>query len=1000
MRNKMLKVLMVMVSLAPVSVYALGLGELNLHSYLSQPMAAEIELVGVQAGDAELLKARLASSEAYQKAGIERPFSLSALKFSVQERLGGQPFILVTTQNSVKEPFFYFLLELSSPDGNVLREYTVLLDPPPQQIAPGVAATQVEVPRVVRTTSDDDFKMPQRSSGVEGQYGPVEIGDTLWEIALKVRPDGVSINQAMIAIVRANPGAFVGGNVNQLLAGKVLTLPADEGYRELDVKAANAEFVRQNEAWKAYKEQALQIPPPLVIADSGDGQVVRETDDAGTVESGSASTAGRVRLLSENGSAGDEGQVGGSKSATGSTEQINEHIQLLEESLDVRERENQGLREQIGDLESQLGTLREMLEVAQSMPADNASQLPDGIEEPPVGRADTDELLDAVPLAGESEEADPQKDSQSATVSEAGGIAGGDESGQTSGEPVPVEATESAVIASNDRPRPKPTASGEGSGWLELVMDNLVYLAGLVLIAALVVVGIAVRGGKKTDARAQGELELDDEEATFERTPNDGAAEESSRESSSTESVDRSGESSAESFLDDFVAPTIGAADESGPEDVDPIAEADVFIAYGHHEQGEEIILDAIQYDDRLALKLKLLDIYFGQEKAEEYEQYAGEIRALLDGDDETWGKVVALGHALNPDSELFSGSTLNASDVGSLVAASSVEEGLDLSRELNEEETSLAETAVASLVLDDFAEGSGDESGEESSGSGGIELSTSIDLEPFAGDTSDVEPDDSEDNLEESAEETVSLDLSVSEGELADDDSGISPTSPDASDSSPPVSVDSEETDELADDDEATINFDSFDFDDEITDDSEDSVVERSQSGLVLDDDVMLEFETVDEIDVAADDSAAEAVEETSPDAVEDSGIEFELPDAESTISGSEDVPEAEALELDSVEAIQLDSESEGENLVARDAGPADGLDETVISFSLDLDGDSDIETVQSLDAVASQLDLLAAYVDMGDSDQASALNDQIQSHGDDVQKQQADELIKKLEN
>ncbi|MEL0081490.1 MAG: pilus assembly protein FimV, partial [Gammaproteobacteria bacterium] len=127
MRNRIFNVLLLLASLTPASVYALGLGELNLQSYLSQPLTAEIALVGVEPGDAELLEARLASSKSHQKAGLERPFSLSALKFVVQERAGGNPYIRVSTATPVKEPFFDFLLELSAPDGRVFRQYTLLL---------------------------------------------------------------------------------------------------------------------------------------------------------------------------------------------------------------------------------------------------------------------------------------------------------------------------------------------------------------------------------------------------------------------------------------------------------------------------------------------------------------------------------------------------------------------------------------------------------------------------------------------------------------------------------------------------------------------------------------------------------------------------------------------------------------------------------------------------------------------------------------------------------
>ncbi|RLA16256.1 MAG: hypothetical protein DRQ60_04865, partial [Gammaproteobacteria bacterium] len=875
-----------------------------------------------------------------------------------------QLYVQVTTRTAVKDPFFYFLLELSSPEGRVLREYTVLVDPAPQQAGPRVDATQVEVPRVVRDTSDDDYKMPQRGSDGAGQYGPTEIGDTLWEIALEVRPEGVSVNQAMIAIVRANPGAFIGGNVNQLLAGKVLTLPTGDGYRSLGVAAANEEFVRQQLEWEVYKGNTPQIAPPLVVADAGSGEVLRVTADVDAAGSPSAETAGRVRLLGESDSSPSQGQTAASTSVVDSAGETTDHIQLLEENLDVLGRENQGLREQITDLEAQLSTLREMLQVAETMPVDGIVQPIDSSELPVASIGDEGELSEAV--IASDEPAGLTQPVELPPITDEVGNAGDDKLGgrventEKAPELAAVKTVEPVVPESDERPRPKlATVDGESS-WLEVVMDNLVYLAGLVLVFALVVVGIAVRGGRSKKAREPDDLGLDSVEEALVKVGGEdepGVSADVSPAGGVAATSDSRGEEEAESFLDDFVAPSIGAGAELELEDVDPIAEADVFITYGHHEQGEEIILDAIQYDDRLILKLKLLDIYIGQEKAEAYEQYAQEIRPLLD--DEAWNKVAALGHGLNPDSELFSGSTLTGSGVGSLVAASSVEDELDLGSAIGDEDAALAGMAVESLDLGAFEEDPDEEPTSESSGS---ELSASIDLEPFAG--GEGEAENSTSNTGEVGEETISLDT------LSVDFDSVSSASVDAA-SLVSDNAETAATGELASDDGSTLNFDALDFEDNVLDEDDESSTDGSASVLFLDDDAMLEFGSDSSLVVDADASDSPVVEEG---AAEDSGLTFELTDADSTVGDGE-----ETLEFDSVDLATDDEQSESE-----------GLDETVVSY--------DMETVQNLDAVASQLDLLAAYVDMGDSDQATALNDQIQNYGDDLQKQQAAELIKKL--
>lgn len=1028
MRNRLSKLLMLMVSLAPVSVVALGLGELNLKSYLSQPMAAEIELVGVQPGDAELLEARLASSETHQKAGLERPFSLSALKFSVQERAGGLPYVLMTTPSAVKEPFFYFLLELSSPDGRVLREYTVLLDPPPQAASPAVAASKIEVPRVVRTQAGgEQLKMPTAALADTSQYGPTEIGDTLWEIALQVRPKGVSVNQAMIGIVRANPHAFINGNINQMLAGKVLTLPSDEGYQVLDGKEAGEEFARQQQAWMDFKATAPTIAPPLVIADTGAGQVVRETaPDTG--ESTPATNAGRVRLLGDN---GNSGSVGAAKSGVASANDITGHIQLLEESLDVRERENQGLRDQVSDLEKQLATLRQMLELAQTSVASAAELSLEIIDEQPgiVGDSAAD-AGDPALAAGTNLGIDEQLDETSV-------IAGADEKRPPTDEIVEVEVEPTSVdevapAASVDveRPRPKSTSPAPvrtESGWLDLLMGNWVYLAGLVLVVALAVVGFAVRGGQKSKSSSVNEFDINEEDETLVRTPADEAeVEEAASEATQVVSVDAQEDTA--SFLDDF-APTVGASAEAELEDVDPIAEADVFIAYGHHEQAEEIILDAIQYDDRAVLKLKLLDIYFGQEKAEEYEQYAEEIRSLLDG--EAWDRVAALGHGLNANSELFSGSSLTVEEVGSLVATSSVEDELDLGGEMDDEQTAQVDAAVDSFDLgdlgdlgDDADENLDDEQAEATSDMGGSELSTSIDLEDYSGESPE-ETSASEEDAAEGLEVDFSLDSdSVDEVESSDvsgvedvddseDESTIDFNSLDVGDedASPGISI--APTNDL--DEDAGLDFEMESGGDDLAaDDEVDMVLEVS-----MEDDAGLDFDmgsgTADTgSDLDSLEIEVSPIKEGGQD--DDNGLEFELTDldpvgtvadnngdgVESNAGGEDiglefEIEEAESSSLDNETTLEIGG-ADDEPLTLDDETDDIGLDETVISFSVDDEVDS--ETVQNLDAVASQLDLLAAYVDMGDAEQAAALNDQIQAHGDDEQKRQAEELVKKLDD
>ena len=1156
MRNKILNVIVLMAVLSPISVYALGLGELTLRSYLSQPLAAEVVLVGVESGDAEVIQARLASSEIHKKAGIERPFSLSVLKFVVEEAAGGLPFVRVYTEQSVSDPYFNFLIEVSGPDGRVFREYTLLLDPPPKPKAPSVAVTQVEIPQVVRNStatgavSNNSLAMPDVATIDGEEYGPTAIGDTLWEIALEVRPAGVNVNQAMIAIVAANPDAFINGNINRMLAGKVLRLPDETAYQALDITAARDEFVRQQDAWQEFKQNAPVVAPPLVVADSGNGEVIRDLQVESAPEVGQVAGSGRVRLVGADTASVTVG------SSAGGVAQVTEHMELLEESLEVRERENQELREQIALLESQLATLREMAELANLVP----DEAPAVIAEPVgAGGQDVDSVVEPTDKVIEvSSEAQPK-----VAVAEPVETPGAAEAVIEKSEP-PVVAVQ-PVADEQERKRPSKAgpvkSSADDSGMLDLLIANWIYLAAGVGLLVLVLAGLALRGGKKNKTESINDLDLDDEEKTLVRTPGPAPAEQTpSAEFDATATVTTDSEvlEDTTSFLDDFVAPSVGVAAETELEDVDPIAEADVFITYGHHEQAEEIIQDAIQYDDRIELKLKLLDIFYSQEKGDEYEGYAEEIKELQSEDSATWEKIAALGHALKPDSELFSGSTLDVSQVGSLVVASTVQDELDLdagssdgadlelsgevdnfdlggdlddladlegdlpqadsspeagelegaSSKESDEAIELDATEIStSIELDGFVgdevaeveddlsiddgglefdlsldatplESSGDVSAEAELGAGGIaEISTTMDLDTLASETSS-EPEQTD---EPDADEGNSLEFDLSpleqDGDLAVEDAAAEP-----------------ETDE-----EHTVDFGSLDFDDESPTEESSSTPQNAAPEVQIDEEAILDFE----LDITGDEESSADSAELEAGAIEldeapaldiddDSGLEFDgavitdsnaadsepLIDAgvEETLMLDQDSLESEAsleiqldeiaedgesevelldqelvsestaeftledggLDLESGENLAIDIELDAANEPSEDAsaeltielGDVDadidldgtmdlesdadddeaelsfdlddeldaGLDETVISFASP-DEETESETVQTLDAVASQLDLLAAYVDMGDRDQAAELNARIQQHGNDDQKQQAADLVTKLE-
>jgi pilus assembly protein FimV len=281
------------VGLLPLAGQALGLGEIRARSSLGQPFVADIPLAIDSPDELRDLSVVLAPAETFARFGLDRPPALAELRFSVDPS-ATPPVIRVSSSRPVSEPFLSLLLEISWPKGRLLREYTVLLDPPafderatPAAAVPPVAPRPAAAPRPVERAAAAPAPVPAAAAPAAqasgGDLYTVVRGDTLSAIALQARPDpGVSLNQVMLALYRANPEAFL-GNINRLKAGAVLRLPSRDAMTGLGPADADAEVSRQMAEWREPSGDAggarLQLVPPA----------------PGTVPTGAQ--AGRVREL-------------------------------------------------------------------------------------------------------------------------------------------------------------------------------------------------------------------------------------------------------------------------------------------------------------------------------------------------------------------------------------------------------------------------------------------------------------------------------------------------------------------------------------------------------------------------------------------------------------------------------------------------------------------------------------------------------------------------------
>src|ERR1700680_3505828 len=260
----------------PSLAWALGLGEIHLNSALNEPMNAEIDLIAASPDELSALRASLADREAFTRYGIDHPQFLSTLTFKVGKGKDGRDVLLVRSSDAIPEPFVTFLVEVNWARGHLMREYTVLLDPPvytPGErassaapvTAPTVAAPARRTASAPGATPTPVNRAPAAASSAAGAASSagsegaapltgntyrVGQGDTLTKIARSVHAGSpANVDQTMMAVYRANPDAF-GGNINILRRGAVLRIPGADEIAALNQTQATSEVRRQMNAWR------------------------------------------------------------------------------------------------------------------------------------------------------------------------------------------------------------------------------------------------------------------------------------------------------------------------------------------------------------------------------------------------------------------------------------------------------------------------------------------------------------------------------------------------------------------------------------------------------------------------------------------------------------------------------------------------------------------------------------------------------------------------------
>ena len=345
--NRSLKLsLMLALALGSSQAAALELGQIQVKSALGQPLVAEIPVTPEGAGDLRNLSAKLASDADFMRAGITDGRTSVPLSFAIVNGPHGTKLIRITSAEAINDPYLDLLVEVDNASGTSLREYTILLDPPGMASAPPAAA-----PAPARKApSRAPASAPAPQVAANGQIGPVQSGDTLSAIAAKVRPDGVDLNQMLLALKQSNPDAFYRDNINALKRGAVLRVPSTEEARATSIAAAMAEVRRQNSDWRAGTVSA-----PTNVADAG------TRSSASSSPTAPATKASDHLELLPSAKGSKSASAGGGKAAD-----LRRDLQQSQESVANLQQQSADLRSRLKDLEDINGKNQRLLALKDS----------------------------------------------------------------------------------------------------------------------------------------------------------------------------------------------------------------------------------------------------------------------------------------------------------------------------------------------------------------------------------------------------------------------------------------------------------------------------------------------------------------------------------------------------------------------------------------------------------------------------------------------------------
>lgn len=679
--------LALLVALLPSVAGAAGLGRITVLTAIGQPLVAEIELVAVTPQEMSSLSARLSQPDAYRQANLQYNVALTGARVTIEKRPNGQPYLKIATTRSVTEPFIDLLVELTWAAGRLSREYTALLDPPgipPSPVAPMTSAAPAVAPAPVSAPTPEPAPAPQPAAAAEppapaapiaaapiaaapapaepaaapvsaaaepakpvvaspvlpapaptplaagNEYGPIERGETLGKIAQNVMPEGVTLEQMLVALYRSNPDAFIRNNLNLVRAGKILRVPNRD---EVETMVARDEAVTEYRThvadWNAYRQKLAETAGavPAEKRAAASGKITPKVEDKAAP--GEAKDV--VRL--------SKGEPAGTVAGKGKPRSTAERVRMLEEEAVARERALAEANSRIAQLEKTIQDMKKLAEL--KSPGMAAAQQQAQKAAAPAAKPAAPE-----PAAKPAPQPEPTKPEAVAAAKPAPAAVPA---------PKPAPAAQPKMKPAPMPPQPEPELMDE----IMAAASNPLYLgAG----GALVLGGLAFWMVRRRRV---------------------GAGRSDSPPIAPKLGMAAAAAAGAAALTGDTAAADSAAREPGGGsvDDVDPLQEAEVYIQYGRDGQAEEILKEALARNpNREDVQLKLLEVYAGRKDKDAFGKVAADLNRLTGGAGANWLKAAAMGYGLDSGNALYeAGKGAETATVVGGVSAATADVDLDL---------------------------------------------------------------------------------------------------------------------------------------------------------------------------------------------------------------------------------------------------------------------------------------------------------------------------------